>query len=215
MSSSAARAAAHPSRYNDLVLEEFAYWLPNKALVLDPFGGVGRLREITKIRTVRVEIEADWADCVVGDALHLPFADATFDAVATSPCYGNRMADHHDAQDASKRHTYKHTLGHDLHPHNAGALQWGQGYRMFHQLAWEEVVRVLRPDGMFLLNSSDHIRKGKVMHVTRFHLDTLQRLGLKQQRTVLIGTGRLRHGQNHQARVDHETVTILTKGAQP
>jgi hypothetical protein len=121
------------------------------------------------------------------------------------------MADHHNARDASKRHTYKHYLGHDLHPYNAGALQWGERYRIFHRMAWREAVRVLRPDGLFLLNSSDHIRKHRVQHVTQFHLDTLVRLGLRRERTVLIGTERLRHGENHEARVDHETVTILRK----
>jgi SAM-dependent methyltransferase len=205
--------ASHPSKFNDLVLEEMAYWLPSGALVLDPFSGVGRLKEITKLHAVRVEIERDWADQVVGDALALPFADAVFDAIATSPVYGNRMADHHDAKDGSTRHTYKHTLGHDLHPRNAGALQWGEGYRLFHRLAWVEVVRVLRPGGVFLLNSSDHIRKGKVQHVTKFHLDTLARLGLVCERTVMIGTGRLRHGQNHEVRVDYETLSILRKGS--
>ena len=204
--------AKHPAKFNDLVLEEIAYWLPEGTLVLDPFSGVGRLREIKKLETVRVEIEPDWADHIVGDALQLPFRSEVFDAIATSPCYGNRMADHHNAMDGTKRHTYKHYLNHDLHPHNAGALQWGEGYRLFHRLAWAEVVRVLRPEGMFLLNSSDHIRKGRVQHVTQFHIDTLVRLGLKKERTVLIGTGRLRHGENHQARVDHETVTIFRKG---
>lgn len=202
----------HPARFNDLVLEEMAYWLPEGALVLDPFSGVGRLKEIKKLETVRVEIEPDWADHIVGDALQLPFRDAVFDAVATSPCYGNRMADHHNARDPSKRHTYKHYLGHDPHPRSAAVLQWGEKYRLFHRVAWREAVRVLRPEGTFLLNSSDHIRKGKVMHVTQFHIDTLVRLGLQRERTVLIGTGRLRHGQNHEARVDYETVTILRKG---
>lgn len=205
--------AKHPSKYANAVLEEIAYWLPADALVLDPFSGVGRLGEIAKLRTVRVEIEADWADQIVGDAQRLPFADGVFDAIATSPVYGNRMSDHHNARDGSTRHTYKHTLGHDLHPRNAGALQWGDSYRLFHKQAWAEIVRVLRPGGMFLLNSSDHIRKGKVQHVTQFHLDTLGRLGLTCERTVLIGTARLRHGENHQARVDHETLSILRKGS--
>lgn len=202
----------HPSKYNDLVLEELAFWLQPGWRVLDPFGGVGRLAEITKIHAVCVEIEKDWANCVVGDALQLPFRDNAFDAISTSCTYGNRMADHHDAKDRSKRHTYKHYIGHDLHPRNSGQLQWGDAYRAFHLKAWTEVVRVLKPGGTFLLNSSDHIRKGQVQRVTDFHVGTLRDLGLKVERTVLIGTGRLLHGQNYQARVDHETVTVLTKG---
>jgi tRNA G10 N-methylase Trm11 len=203
----------HPSRFNTAVLMEFAYWLPPGARVLDPFGGVGGLKEIRDIVPIRVEIEPEWADQVVGDALHLPFANGVFDAIATSPTYGNRMADHHNARDASVRHTYKHYLGRDLHPRNSGALQWGLEYRTFHHWAWQEAVRVLRPGGLFLLNSSDHIRKGKVMHVTEYHQNVLKSMGLRRERTVLINTERLRHGENHEARVDHETVSILRKEA--
>jgi hypothetical protein len=452
--------APHPAKFNDAVLEEIAFWLPEGTLTLDPFGGVGKLKEISKITAVRVEIEKDWADNVCADALHLPFRDATFDAVATSPVYGNRMSDHHNARDKSKRHTYKHYIGHDLHPHNAGQLQWGEcltpetrvlrsdwrwvpvgdlhvgdgliscdeetkegppeirrrgrrfreakvesydieprevvrvsfddgthvdctpnhpwlvrwansqwrwvqasaltdayevgvfiptwgedrsydagwlagmfdgegsltytnlscaltlaqkpgpvldrvvellqrrgayvvvdrsrpvhnvrvvgsaatrmallgsirperlltkaridglymrtegvrrvvgvkalglrdvalmststrtyfaegmashnSYRMFHRMAWTEVIRCLKPGGLFLLNCSDHIRNKKVVKVTAWHEKTLQRLGLAHVRTVQIGTDRLRHGDNHEARVDHETLSIFTKGA--
>jgi SAM-dependent methyltransferase len=205
--------APHPAKFNDAVLEEIAFWLPEGALTLDPFGGVGKLKEISKITAVRVEIEKDWADNVCADALHLPFRDDIFDAVATSPVYGNRMSDHHNARDKSKRHTYKHYIGHDLHPHNAGQLQWGQGYRMFHRMAWTEVIRCLKPGGLFLLNCSDHIRNKKVVKVTVWHEKTLQRLGLVHVRTVQIGTDRLRHGDNSEARVDHETLSIFTKGA--
>lgn len=36
---------------------------------------------------------------LVGNALALPFPDGSMDVLATSPCYGNRMADSHNAQD--------------------------------------------------------------------------------------------------------------------
>jgi tRNA G10 N-methylase Trm11 len=203
----------HPAKYNDPVLVEMAYWLPRGSLVLDPFAGVGRLAEIKTITAVCIEVERDWATQVVGNATALPFRDDTFDAIATSPCYGNRMADHHDAKDNSVRHTYKHYIGHDLHADNAGQMQWGGAYRQLHRRAWVEAVRVLKPGGTFLLNSSDHIRKKQVQHVTDFHLEILMTLGLDLQRTVLIKTDRLRHGQNHDVRVSHETVSILTKGS--
>ena len=40
-----------------------------------------------------------------GDARRLHYLDATFDAICTSPTYGNRMADHHNARDSSPRLT--------------------------------------------------------------------------------------------------------------
>jgi tRNA G10 N-methylase Trm11 len=95
---------------------------------------------------------------VVGDALALPFPDATFDAVVTSPTYGNRMADHHHARDGSLRYSYTHTLGRSLHPNNSGTLHWGAEYQRFHSLAWREVWRVVRPGGRFVLNIKDHVR---------------------------------------------------------
>lgn len=203
--------ALHPAKYNDLVLEEFAFWLPKGALTLDPFSGVGGLSKITKIRAVCLEIERDWATDVCGDALALPFRDGQFDALATSPVYGNRMSDHHNAKDASKRHTYTHAIGHDLHERNSGRMQWGRVYRKFHELAWAEAVRVLRPGGLFLLNSSDHIRKGEVQEVTLFHVACLANLGLTMTKNVHIGTPRLRHGSNSEVRADFESVTVLTK----
>ena len=53
------------------------------------------------------EIEPEWADqaranglCVTtGDCRQMHYPDAMFDAICTSPTYGNRMADHHEARD--------------------------------------------------------------------------------------------------------------------
>lgn len=85
------------------------------------------------------EWAARWLDGarrnIVGDALRLPFRDATFDVVATSPTYGNRMADHHEARDDSDRGTYRHRLSRPLHPSNSGAMQWGEEYRSIHEKA--------------------------------------------------------------------------------
>jgi tRNA G10 N-methylase Trm11 len=145
--------------------------------VLDPFAGTGRIASIPGIRAVAIEIEQEWATQVVGNALQLPFAAETFDAVFTSCTYGNHMADHHNARDGSKRNTYRHTLGHELHPDNSGQLQWGEQYRLFHEIAWMEVWRLLKPSGMFLLNISDHIRKGVVVPVSEWHESTVVNIG--------------------------------------
>src|SRR5437868_9381022 len=104
-------------------------------LVLDPFAGVGGIHTLAALgiaHTVGVELEPECAlqhpRNIVGSALALPFPDDTFDAIVTSPCYGNRMADHHDAKDASRRNTYTHALGRPLAFANAGSLQWGDSY---------------------------------------------------------------------------------------
>ncbi len=128
---------------------------------------------------IGIEIEPEWAALSsgirVGNALALDLPTASVDAVVTSPAYGNRMADHHNARDGSPRHTYRHALGRPLHPQNAGALQWGPGkagdaYRAFHARAWREARRVLRPGGLLILNLKNHIRVGCEQDVTFWHI---------------------------------------------
>jgi len=192
--------------------------------VLDPFAGTGRVHELRRLQpavtqTVGVEIEIEWAKqshgTVVGDALSLPFNAATFDTIVTSPCYGNRLADHHHAQDGSVRHSYTHDLGHELHPHNAGTLHFGESYRRFHTSAWREVIRVLMPGGRLVLNASDFIRDHQRIPVTTFHRVALRGLGLTVTREIPVAKRGLRFGANAAARVDHELVMVFTKGVPP
>lgn len=127
-------------------------------------------------------------------------------------CYGNRMADHHNARDGSKRNTYKHALGRDLHTENTGAMQWGEAYRDKHRRVWTECRRLLKPGGRFVLNISDHIRGGKVMPVTDWHIRTLEGLGYTVQEHRQVKTPRQRHGANGHLRVDNEWVCVFEKG---
>lgn len=81
--------------------------------VLDPFAGVGKIHTLEN-HTSGIELEPEWAAqapinkgiTIVGDALERMREWATFyvgfDAVVTSPTYGNRMADHHDAKERCK-----------------------------------------------------------------------------------------------------------------
>ena len=80
----------------------------------------------------------------VGSALKTGYDAEYFDAVVTSPCFGNRMADHHNAKDNSKRHTYRHYLGRELTKGSAAGMQWGEEYKHFHTEAWLEAKRVLK-----------------------------------------------------------------------
>lgn len=127
--------------------------------VLDPNAGIGKIHLLAErcgIETVGIEIELDWACAhprtLVGNAFYLPFKDNEFDAICVSPVFGNRMSDHHDAKDASKRITYRHMIEHELHPDNTGQLQWGATYRDAYKLMWTEAVRVMKPEGVFILN---------------------------------------------------------------
>ena len=123
--------------------------------------------------------------------------------------YGNRMSDHHDAKDASKRRTYTHTLGRKLHQDNSGALDWGPQYRAFHVAAWTEARRVLQAGGAFVLNIKDHIRGGQVQPVTQWHIDALTGLGFRLLRHEHVPTPSMRYGANADKRVEYESVILF------
>lgn len=216
------------------ILGEVSRHLKGDELVLDPFGGTGRTHLIA-VPTVCVELEWEWTvlshelalqerhrnalpgvspqpvATVAGDALHLPFRDRSFDAIVTSPTYGNRYADHHVARDGSKRRSYQHDLGRPLSPSNSGALQWGTAYQEFHRAAWTEACRVLKPNGVFVLNCKDHVRRGTRQFVTDWHVGCLESLGLAVTSRSKVPSRGLRMGRSSARRVDFEEVVVLRR----
>lgn len=184
----------HPAKWSQSVLDVLGTFTL-RGPVLDPFAGVGaaRLAAALDLDVVGLEIEPHWAKAcpltVCGDALVPPFQPKTFGAIVTSCTYGNRMADHHNAQEKCrpcegkgwryaegtcskcgglgrrfyKRLTYRHQYGQDLHPNNSGAFHWGPKYREFHAAAWAALLPLLddRPWATFVLNVKDHWKTPK------------------------------------------------------
>jgi len=206
----------HPAKYTDCLLPIFAEWLRGRERVLDPFAGTGKLRQV-RPDAYLIEIEPEWAaigGAIVGDALRLPFASGVFDAICTSPTYGNRMADSftdHQTAKNYRRNTYTHAIGRKLHPNNSGQMQWGKAYQDFHRCAWGECWRVLRPGGVMVLNISDHIRNGKVIDVTAWHVRELTGMGFEYVKSVFVETPRQRFGANGDKRVPGESVILFRK----
>lgn len=213
----------HPAPFSDPILDTIAEHVKGAEVVLDPFAGTGRVHELRDRagvgRTIGVEIEPEWAakhpDTIQGDALDLGAAGIepeSVDAIATSPTYGNRMADHHEATDDSVRLTYKHTLGRDLSDNNSGQFQWGPVYREFHREAWRQATAALRPGGTFTVNVKNHIRNGEVQRVVEWHLNTLMHeFRLELVAFDAIPTRGLMAGANNETRTGFEYVITLRK----
>ena len=212
---------AHPAVFSSGVLCAVVELLEElHQRILDPFagtGGVHKLRDILSwdVDTVGIELEPEWSDLhpdtLVGDALDLPFAAGSFDAIVTSPTYGNRMADHHNARDGSVRRSYTHDLGRTLSLTNSGVMQWGGRYRDFHRSAWTEAERVLRPGGRLVLNISDHIRQNQRQYVASWHTQTLLDFGFVLADSARVVTPRMRAGAYSRARVPSELVLAFDK----
>lgn len=216
----------HPAPYSPTVLAAIEAALDDFTVgpvdLYDPFAGIGRIFDLElhmpRVKCWGTEIEQEW--CVSGHPRHI-HADAfefmrhisnigAFDVVATSPTYGNRMADHHNAQDGSRRITYRHYLGRALHENNSGRMQWGKKYRDFHYAAWDAVFSVLKPGGLFMLNISDHYRAWSVAPVTAWHREQCEKLGFDLVSARKIQTPRMKFGDNRH-RVGYEWLLVFEK----
>lgn len=215
------------------IIEVFRSIVP-KGLVLDPLGGIGRLGRLgSDWKVITSDIEKTWAcqgldngtaASLTADARSLPFLDSSFNTVVTSPSYGNRLADRDASQRRSMtggfhsdgtRRTYRRYLGKELHPANSGGMQWGPGYQRLHDLIWQEVWRVLKPGGLFILNVKDHVRNGLRQPVVEWHHRKLLNLGFLWRGGVSVplsgdqNTNRLR--RQGRETVNEEDISIWLK----
>jgi len=216
------QSSEHPARFSGAVVAAVVELLephpPRR--ILDPFAGTGLVHAIADklgADSFGVEIEPEWAAlhprnvCADSRALTRQMV-GTFDAVVTSPTYGNRMADHHEARDESDRATYRHRLGHPLTEGNAGGMAWGDEYRALHVDVYRRVVKLLDVGGLFVLNVKDHVRDGDRVRVSGWHVRTLLSLGLMFCDDNAIATRGLGGaGDNAASREGVEHVYLLVK----
>jgi hypothetical protein len=224
------RPVTHPAKYSESVIPAIKDMLirANRAdvravdTVLDPFAGTGRIHQLRPVfTTTGLELEPEWASMsphtIVGDALKTPFPGGTFDAVASSPTYGNRMAD--KDMRPSCAGTYMKGLGRQATNGSSCHMQWGDEYRKFHRLWLAEMYRVLRgkitldgwtSPGWLILNISDHYRNNERQPVTAWFIECARQLGFQLVDLVPVETPRLTRGANGK-RVDAEMVILFRK----
>lgn len=179
----------HPATYPQAVLDIFAEFVQPDDVVLDPFGGVGgihQLRQMVECTTVAIELEPEWAAAsphtICGDARRAAelVGGRRFNVIATSPAYGNRLADDYVASDPQARRSYAIDLGRSLTDGNGAGMHYASNgeYEQLHYQVWWQAMTLLEPGGLFLLNCKDFQRAGKVMPVTGWHMAVLSDFGL-------------------------------------
>jgi tRNA G10 N-methylase Trm11 len=214
----------HPAKYTNSFLPIFAEILKGKRKIIDPMAGTGKIGKIKEFGFEGIvyanDLEFEWIvqakdnNCDVFslfDAADLKYRDKEFDGICTSPTYGNRMADSHEAKDESKRNTYTHSIGRKLHEENTGKMQWGEKYRNKHKDIYKEFYRILEDEGIFILNIKDHIRKGEVIGVSEFHKELITSIGFKLIKKIVVPVNGLGYGRNGSVRVDHENIFVFSK----
>ncbi len=131
------------------------------------------------------------------------------DCWCTSPCYGNRYSDHHEARDGSTRHSYRHDLGRMPTVGSAAVLPWGPDYWEFHAMAYRLMLDCARPGAPLILNVSDFVKGQTVVPAATWHMGAALGAGWlpdRHTRTVRVPTKRMGYGQNYDARVPYEMV---------
>lgn len=214
--------------------------------LLDPFAGVGRVHLLASpnVATWGLEIEEPWAAChertIAVDARrwlaehpYVPFFDGVdlsrwdppavngFHMMVTSVCYGNRLADHHEAKDGSTRRSYRHDLGRMPTEGSAATLHWGRDYQLFHASSYRLMYDAMRPGGLLLLNVKNLVRGQSLLQTTLWHLGAATGAGFEPEPrgVVRVPVKGLRYGANHghgaepgeETRDDHEVIYQLRR----
>jgi hypothetical protein len=214
----------HPATYSASILSKLDEMVPD-GIWCDPFVGTGKLYQLStpSRQFVGVELEAEWAEyderTICGDSLELmrhwvERETHRFDGFVTSPVYGNRMSDHHEAKDGSRRTSYRHLLGRMPSEGSSATMYfWQDSYQWFHRRAWSEAWYLTRPDGYFFLNVKNFIRNGDKQNVVGWHMKVLREVGWRIERVEQVGTPGHRDGENADARYDSEAIIVARKWA--
>ena len=214
--------AKNPAKFTDSIIDVIASKISEWGgqMFLDPFGGSGKVASIKNLIQCEVhcnDIEKGWKEDYPVDKWYnqdAEFLDTNgilYDAIITSPTYGNRMADHHNAKDGSKRITYTHRYGEKLSEGNTGVMHFGKEYKLKHTNIFRHLIHLIHNNGLVMVNVSNFIRRGEEVDVVGWWKEMLSSLGLVFVEEVLIDTPRMRFGANREKRVNKESLLIYKK----
>jgi hypothetical protein len=211
--------APHPCPYTDEILAAIAPILRAWRLpVHDPFAGEGRrlghLCDWFGLDFTGTELEPEFIvdrRVRVGDSTRADTYPAGDYCITTSPGYPNGMADHFNARDGSRRHTYRQALGHPLHENNMGRYTVRRGRRAeanYWRIADQSVDHW---PARAIVNVSDFLSSGNVYPLVDRWVALLASHGYRVIDMVQVATPRQRDGANGQLRVDAEAVIVAGK----
>lgn len=212
----------HPAVYSDQFLSVFFEKVKHMDVIYDPFAGTGKIAKIKDFgyngKIICNDLEPEYSKLQTYKVDKWLFQDAetaipggAIEAIVTSPTYGNRMADSHNAKDLSKRITYTHQLGRKLTGGNTGSMQWGTAYKEKHCRCYVHFYNLLANNGLLILNVSNHIRKGQLIDVTAFHKAAAIAAGFIFIECIDVPVRRMRFGANHKLRVETEQILIFKR----
>lgn len=223
----------HPAKFSQRVLTEIesllAPYVPSgrTGRLLDPFAGVGGIHALNggDWRTYGVEEIERWAakhpNTIHGDSTNLCpglFEPESFDVVCTSPTWGNGLNQRspHPNAGKGKRYTYPDAAGQVMSPTNTGGARFGKTdrgeYRRLHLAIWPQVVRVLKPDGVLVLNSRDSSDGvGGVRAVTGWHISVLLQRGMTLGAMSAVKARGMSWGARRRPIGDSELLIVMHK----
>lgn len=239
----------HIPLFRELLAVERQRWPGETLWVIDPMAGTCTIHAIAMpgVETIGNEIEPPDVDIahqlypscqsVVGDAADLDYEDGSFHAVITSPDFGNRGSDHHNAKDTHKpcqgrgckgcgglgvslRRSYTHDLryvtgdmSYQLDPANSGRYRSTDPRYWERQAAyWAEAFRVLKDGGLMVVDVKDGVEAGRVVAVVEPHRQLLESVGFAIETLIPLPMPGLRNGANGELRSDGHIIIVARKG---
>lgn len=219
----------HPAPYSKVILDTIDEVLPTVGAYLDPMCGSGRCFELERNGRIVVgtEIEPAFAALhprtIVADATKLPFGNRSFDGGFCSPTYPNRMNGDYTAPGWTKkpdgRRNYslsvrwlERNADVELRQNNTARFSIRRDiarYWEVHRAIWMEVARVIRPGGIFILNTKDL----PSVPVTEPHVWILTTAGFTEKERYRVRPPGYRNGANRDIRVEGEDIVVFQRGA--